>query len=201
MISDTVSKNMLSLVPGRTASSASWMMSSISESLFTVSLHSMRPMSYGVRPRAAPFFRSMVLMRRTRAHRGDSSHPWNLRSLMSSSASSDLMNVMVSSLKGSRAWGQYSHSIVQSSNYITTVKGRYESVRVYLIGYIFCIIDCHICRDIFGRIDIMYYRLSYVSRGALFLKTLVLYIYRSRGTIQYNQQLFTIYSSYMVIRA
>jgi hypothetical protein len=33
MISDTVSKNMLSLVPGRTASSASWTMSSISESI------------------------------------------------------------------------------------------------------------------------------------------------------------------------
>jgi hypothetical protein len=28
-------------------------------------------------------------------------------------------------------------------------------VRVYLIGYIFCIIDCHICWDIFGRIDII----------------------------------------------
>jgi hypothetical protein len=40
----------------------------------------------------------------------------------------------------------------------------------------------------------MYYRLSYVSRGALPLKTLVLYIYRLRGTMQYNQQV--IYSSY-----
>jgi hypothetical protein len=66
-------------------------------------------------------------------------------------------------------------------------------VRVYLVGYIFCIIDYHICRDIFGRlyillidyhicrdifgmIDIMYYKLSYVSRGTLPLKTLVLYI-------------------------
>jgi hypothetical protein len=28
------------------------------------------------------------------------------------------------------------------------------------------------------------------------LKTLVLYIYRPRGTIQYNQQLYVIYSSY-----
>jgi hypothetical protein len=69
-------------------------------------------------------------------------------------------------------------------------------VRVYFIGYIFCIIDCHICQDIFGRIDIMYCRLPYVSRGVLPLKTLVLYIYRSRGTMQYNQQLYTIYSSY-----
>jgi hypothetical protein len=60
-------------------------------------------------------------------------------------------------------------------------------VRVYLVGYIFCIIDYHICRDIFGRIDIMYCRLPYVSRGALPLKTLVLYIYRPRGTMQYNQ--------------
>jgi hypothetical protein len=46
-----------------------------------------------------------------------------------------------------------------------------------LVGYIFCIIDYHICRDIFGRIDIMYCRLPYVSRGALPLKTLVPYIY------------------------
>jgi hypothetical protein len=57
------------------------------------------------------------------------------------------------------------------------------SVRVYLVGYILCIIDYHICRDIFGRIDIMYCRLPYVSRGALPLKTLVLYIYRPRGTM------------------
>jgi hypothetical protein len=28
-------------------------------------------------------------------------------------------------------------------------------VRAYLVGYIFYIIDCHICQDIFGRIDIM----------------------------------------------
>jgi hypothetical protein len=51
-------------------------------------------------------------------------------------------------------------------------------VRVYLVDYIFCIIDCHICRDIFGMIDIMYYRLPYLSRCALPLKTLVLYISR-----------------------
>jgi hypothetical protein len=62
-----------------------------------------------------------------------------------------------------------------------------DTVRVYLVDYIFCIIDCHIYRDIFGRIDIMYYRLSYVSRGVLPLKTLVLYIYRPRDIIQYNQ--------------
>ncbi len=122
MISDTVSKKITSLDPGRTWPSASWTMSSISESLFTVSLHSIRPMSYGVRPRAAPFFKSMVLMHRTRAHLADSSHPWNLRSLMSSSASSDLMYAMVSSLNGSRAWGQYSHSKVQSSNCVTMEK-------------------------------------------------------------------------------
>jgi hypothetical protein len=61
-------------------------------------------------------------------------------------------------------------------------------VRVYLAGYIFCIINCHICQDIFGRVDIMYYRLPYVSRGVLALKTLVLYIYRPSGTMQYNQQ-------------
>jgi hypothetical protein len=44
-------------------------------------------------------------------------------------------------------------------------------VRVYLVGYILCIIDYHICRDIFGRIDIMYCRLAYVLRGVLPLKT------------------------------
>jgi hypothetical protein len=63
----------------------------------------------------------------------------------------------------------------------------FSSVIVYLVGYIFCIIDCHICRDIFGRIDIMYCRLPYVSRGVLPLKTLVLYIYRPRDTMQYKQ--------------
>jgi hypothetical protein len=57
------------------------------------------------------------------------------------------------------------------------------SVRVYLIGYILCIINCHIYRDIFGRIDIVYCRLPYVSRGVLPLKTLVLYIYQPRGTM------------------
>jgi hypothetical protein len=36
-------------------------------------------------------------------------------------------------------------------------------VRVYLVGYIFCIIDYHICRDIFGRLYILYNRLSYMS--------------------------------------
>jgi hypothetical protein len=45
------------------------------------------------------------------------------------------------------------------------------AVIVYLVGYILSIIDCHICRDIFRRIDIMYSRLPYVSRGALPLKT------------------------------
>jgi hypothetical protein len=64
------------------------------------------------------------------------------------------------------------------------------NVRVYLIDYIFCIIDCHIYQDIFSRIDIMYCRLPYVSRGALPLKNLVVYIYRSRGTMQYKQQLY-----------
>jgi hypothetical protein len=62
-----------------------------------------------------------------------------------------------------------------------------SGVREYLVGYILCIISCHICRDIFGRIDIMYCKLPYVSRSVLPLKTLVLYIYRPRGTMQYNQ--------------
>jgi hypothetical protein len=41
----------------------------------------------------------------------------------------------------------------------------------------------------------MYHRLPYVSIGALPFNTLVLYIYRPRGTMQYNQPLYTIYSS------
>jgi hypothetical protein len=44
-------------------------------------------------------------------------------------------------------------------------------------------------------IDIIYCRLSYVFRCVLLLKTLILYIYRSRDTMQYNQQLYAIYSS------
>jgi hypothetical protein len=34
----------------------------------------------------------------------------------------------------------------------------------------------------------MYCRLSYTSEGVLPLKIFVLYIYRLRGTMQYNQQ-------------
>jgi hypothetical protein len=41
-------------------------------------------------------------------------------------------------------------------------------------------------------IDIMYSRLLYAS--VLPLKTLVLYIYRPRGIMRYNQQLYSIYS-------
>jgi hypothetical protein len=60
-----------------------------------------------------------------------------------------------------------------------TIRG----IRLYLVSNIFYIIDCNICCDIFGRIDSMYCRLSYVSGGALPLKTLVLYIYRPRDTM------------------
>jgi hypothetical protein len=52
-----------------------------------------------------------------------------------------------------------------------------RDVRVYLIDYILCIICYDIYRDIFGRINIMYHRISYVSGGILPLKTLVLYTY------------------------
>jgi hypothetical protein len=45
-------------------------------------------------------------------------------------------------------------------------------VRVYLVGYIFYIIEYHIYQDIFGRIDIMYYKLPYVSGGVLPLRLL-----------------------------
>jgi hypothetical protein len=36
---------------------------------------------------------------------------------------------------------------------------------------------------IFGRLDIIYYRLPYVSRGVLPLKSLVLYIYQTRCAV------------------
>jgi hypothetical protein len=63
-------------------------------------------------------------------------------------------------------------------------------IRVYLVGYIFCTIDYHICQDIFDRIDIMYCRLLYVSRGALPLKTSApLYICTSIK--QYNHLTFS----------
>jgi hypothetical protein len=60
----------------------------------------------------------------------------------------------------------------------------WEDVKVYLVDYMLCIIDCHICRDIFDTIDIIYCRLPYISGGVLSLKTLRLYIYRLRGTMQ-----------------
>jgi hypothetical protein len=46
---------------------------------------------------------------------------------------------------------------------------------LYMLGYII------------GRMDIMYCRILYVFIGVLPFKTLVLYIYQSRGTMQYNQ--------------
>jgi hypothetical protein len=75
------------------------------------------------------------------------------------------------------------------------------NVRVYLVGYILYIIDCHIYQNIFSKIDIIYCKVSYIFKGVLPLETLILYIYRSRGTMQYNQQLYVIYSSNMIIRA
>jgi hypothetical protein len=61
-------------------------------------------------------------------------------------------------------------------------------IRVYLIDYILYIIDCQICPNIFDMINIIYCGLSYVSRAVLPLKAIILYIYRPRATIQYNQQ-------------
>jgi hypothetical protein len=40
-------------------------------------------------------------------------------------------------------------------------------VRVYLVNYIFYVINYHMYWDIFARIYIMYCRLSYVSGGVL----------------------------------
>jgi hypothetical protein len=42
----------------------------------------------------------------------------------------------------------------------------------------------YMCQNIFDKIYIIYYRLSYVSEGVLLLKTLILYIYQLKGTIQ-----------------
>jgi hypothetical protein len=42
----------------------------------------------------------------------------------------------------------------------------------------------------------MYCRLPYISRGALPLRTLVLYIFQQRGTMQYIPQLYAINPSY-----
>jgi hypothetical protein len=87
--------------------------------------------------------------------------------------------------------GFYLRFILQSHR-LWCSRYDYGDVRVYLIGYILCIIDYHIYWDIFDTIDIMYYRLPYVFRCLLLLKTLVLYIYRLRGIMQYNQQLYVI---------
>jgi hypothetical protein len=60
------------------------------------------------------------------------------------------------------------------------------AVRLYLLCYIFHIINCYVYWDIFCMIDMMYYILSHVSGYILSLKTLVLYIYPSSGIVQYN---------------
>jgi hypothetical protein len=52
----------------------------------------------------------------------------------------------------------------------------------------------YVSRGIFSRLDIMYQRLSYVSGCALLFKTLVLYIYQSRGTMTINQPFHQFYS-------
>jgi hypothetical protein len=68
----------------------------------------------------------------------------------------------------------FSSLTVCSAPVVTT-----RDVRVYLLGYIFCIINCHIYRDIFGRIDIMYCRLCVLPSRLLY------YIYIDRD-VQYN---------------
>ena len=75
MICDTVSRNRASLVTGSVESCASWTISSIIDSFFKVSLHIILPMAKGVSPLSTPFFRSMVDMRRVRAHSTGMSHP------------------------------------------------------------------------------------------------------------------------------
>jgi len=48
----------------------------------------------------------MVEILRVRAHSIGRSHPWNFKSAISSSASSDFMYSIVSAEYGWRAWGQ-----------------------------------------------------------------------------------------------
>jgi hypothetical protein len=45
---------------------------------------------------------------------------------------------------------------------VRTKKKTNVTVRVYLLGYILCIIDYHICRDIFDKLYILYNRLPYM---------------------------------------
>ena len=89
MICDTDSRNEASLECGRVEARASSTISSIIDFVFKVSRLMMLPMVKGVSPLSAPFFRSMVEMRRTRAHSRGRSQPWNCKRAMSSSASSD----------------------------------------------------------------------------------------------------------------
>jgi hypothetical protein len=56
-----------------------------------------------------------------------------------------------------------------------------EGVKVYLIGYILYIIDCYIYQDIFDTIDIMYWRVSYVS-GCILPSRLLYSIYTGQET-------------------
>lgn len=75
MITEMESRRADSLVPGSTDSSASRTMFSITDSFLTVSLHMMLPMTKGVSPLSAPFFKSMVEMRNTRAQLSGTFHP------------------------------------------------------------------------------------------------------------------------------
>jgi hypothetical protein len=75
----------------------------------------------------------------------------------------------------------WAHRILPSayssvSPYVVLPLWLWEDVRVYLICYILYIINWYICGYIFGRIDIVYYRLPYVSWDVLPLETLILYI-------------------------
>jgi hypothetical protein len=62
---------------------------------------------------------------------------------------------------GCQFGGFYLRLILQSHRDAAVVTAG--DVRVYLVNYIFCIIDYHICRDIFGRLYILYNILPYMS--------------------------------------
>jgi hypothetical protein len=67
-------------------------------------------------------------------------------------------------------------------------------VKIYLIDYIFCIIDYHICQD---RYYVLY-TIICIWR-CLAHQTFLIYMYRLRGTIQYIQPLCIIYFSYNLV--
>jgi hypothetical protein len=113
--------------------------------------------------------------------------------LIGLSSSHNIRDITTLQLRGDVSSSDFTFNLFSSLTVYDVPAVTADDVRIYLVGYILCIISCHICQNIFDRIDIMYYKLPYISGDTLPLKTLVLYIYWSRDTMQYNQQLYAIY--------